>query len=54
MTLNTRAMNHVLRRNLTRAAVLLLSASACGVGYAVTFPSLPLQTGVSQPAPNII
>ena len=49
MTLNTRAMNHM-----TRAAVFLLSWCAGGVSYAVDFPSQPLQTGVVQPAPNVI
>ena len=65
MTLNTRAMNHThepapasdrSRRTLTRVVVLLLSGWAGGVGYAGTwtFPSQPLQTGVVQPAPNVI
>jgi len=66
MTLNTQAMNDThesapsrdwRRRSLTRVAVCLLSWWACGVSYAaplITFPSLPLQTGVTQPAPNII
>src|SRR5690349_11233351 len=64
MTLNTRAMNDMheaapasdwRRRPLTRVAVCLLSWWSCGVSYAaVSFPSLPLQTGVSQPAPNVI
>jgi type IV pilus assembly protein PilY1 len=42
------------RRPLMRVAVCLFSWWACGASYAVTFPSLPLQTGVSQPAPNVI
>jgi len=66
MTLNTRAMNPVhesapvndwRRRTSTRVAVCLLSWWACGASYAVTsvnFPSLPLQTGTSQAAPNVI
>src|SRR5215510_2411940 len=63
MTLNTRAMNDTYestasdwrRRPLTRVAVGLLCWWSCGVSSAaVSFPSLPLQTGVSQPAPNVI
>jgi type IV pilus assembly protein PilY1 len=63
MTLNIRAMNHAHEiaparnwrtRPLTRATVCLLSWWACGVSNAVEFPSLPLQTGVAQPAPNVI
>ena len=64
MTLNTQAMNHThepapasdwRRRPLTRVVVCLLSWWSCGVSYAaVNFPALPLQTGVAQPAPNII
>jgi type IV pilus assembly protein PilY1 len=42
------------RRTSTRVAVCVLSWWACGASYAVDFPSLPLQTGVSQPAPNVI
>ncbi|HUQ10412.1 MAG TPA: hypothetical protein VM146_08855, partial [Steroidobacteraceae bacterium] len=42
------------QRSATRVAVCLLSWWACGASHAVTFPTLPLQTGVSQPAPNII
>src|SRR5688572_20996031 len=63
MTLNSRAMNHVhgaapasdwRRRPVTRVVVCLLSWWACGVSQAVEFPSQPLQTGVVQPAPNVI
>jgi type IV pilus assembly protein PilY1 len=63
MTLNTRAVNHShdnaparnwRTRPLTRVAVCLLSWWACGVSYAVEFPAFPLQTGVAQPAPNVI
>ena len=66
MTPNTRAMNHMheaapardrSRRTLTRVVVFLVSWWAGGAAYAadsVTFPSQPLQTGVSQPAPNVI
>ena len=63
MTLNTRAVNHTHEiapardwrtRPLTQAAVFLLSWWACGASHAVEFPSLPLQTGVAQPAPNVI
>jgi len=66
MTLNTQAMNDIhesapvsdwRRRPVTRVAVCLLSWWACGFSYAadsVTFPSMPLQTGVTQPAPNVI
>jgi type IV pilus assembly protein PilY1 len=42
------------RRTSTRVAVCLLSWWACGASYAVDFPSQPLQTGASQPAPNVI
>ena len=42
------------QRPLTRVAVGLLSWWACGASYAVDFPSQPLQTGVTQPAPNIV
>jgi type IV pilus assembly protein PilY1 len=42
------------RRPSTRVVVCLLSWWACGVTQAVDFPSLPLQTGVAQPAPNVI
>jgi type IV pilus assembly protein PilY1 len=42
------------RRTLTRVAVFLVSWWAGGAAYAVDFPSQPLQTGVSQPAPNVI
>ena len=65
MTLKTQAMNHMhepapasdwRRRPLTRVVVCLLSWWSCGVSYAavVDFPSLPLQTGVAAPAPNVI
>jgi hypothetical protein len=63
MTLNTRAMNHMheptpasalSRRTLTRVAVFLFGWCAGGAAYAVDFPSQPLQTGVAQPAPNVI
>ncbi len=63
MTPNIRAVNHNHEiapardwrtRPLTRVAVCLLSWWVCGVSYAVEFPSLPLQTGVAQPAPNVI
>lgn len=63
MTLDTRATNRMRkaapdsdwrRRPLARAVVFLLSWWVFGVSYAVDFPSLPLQTGVVQPAPNII
>src|SRR5689334_11976222 len=63
MTLNTRAMNPAhesapvndwRRRTSTRVAVCLLSWWACGASYAVDFPSMPLQTGTSQAAPNVI
>jgi type IV pilus assembly protein PilY1 len=63
MTLNTQAVNHTHEispardwrtRPLTQAAVFLLSWWACGASHAVEFPSLPLQTGVAQPAPNVI
>ena len=63
MTLNTRAMNNIhepapasdrRRRTLTRVAVFLLSWWAGGAAYAVDFPSQPLQTGVAQPAPNVV
>ena len=39
---------------MTRAAVCLISWWACGVSQAVEFPSQPLQTGVVQPAPNVV
>jgi type IV pilus assembly protein PilY1 len=39
---------------LTRVVVCLLGWWMCGASYAVDFPSLPLQTGVLPPAPNII
>lgn len=42
------------RRLLTRAAVFLFGWCGCAASYAVTFPATPLQTGVSQPAPNVI
>src|SRR5689334_1949783 len=63
MTLNTRAMNDMhehapandwRRRTSIRVGVCLLSWWTCGASYAVDFPSQPLQTGASQPAPNII
>jgi type IV pilus assembly protein PilY1 len=63
MTPNTRAMNHMhehapvshrSRRTSTRAVVFLLSWWAGGAAYAVDFPAQPLQTGVVQPAPNIV
>ena len=63
MSLNTEAMNHMhesapandwRRRPVTRAAVCLLSWWVCGISQAVEFPSMPLQTGSVQPAPNII
>ncbi len=66
MTLNTQAMKDTQdsapsrdwrRRSLTRVAVCVLSWWACGVSYAaplITFPSQPLQTGVTQAAPNVI
>jgi type IV pilus assembly protein PilY1 len=42
-------------RPVTRVLVGLLGWWSCGLSYAaVDFPSLPLQTGVVQPAPNII
>lgn len=42
------------QRRSTRAMVFLLAWCVSGLGYAVEFPSLPLQTGVVQPAPNVI
>ena len=63
MTPNTRAMNHThvlapasnrSSRTSTRAVAFLLSWWAGGACYAVDFPSQPLQTGVVQPAPNIV
>jgi type IV pilus assembly protein PilY1 len=43
------------RRPVTRVLVGLLGWWSCGLSYAaVDFPSVPLQTGVVQPAPNII
>jgi type IV pilus assembly protein PilY1 len=64
MTSSTRAMNHIHKagsapasdwrqRTITRVVVLLL-AWWHGVSYAVDFPSLPLQTGAVQPAPNVV
>ncbi len=41
------------QRRLTRFAVFFL-AWLHGASYAVDFPSLPLQTGAAQPAPNVI
>src|SRR5690554_3998234 len=41
------------QRPLTRALVLLVTWMY-GTAYAVDFPTVPLQTGMVQPAPNVI
>src|SRR5690606_34879432 len=42
------------QRPLIRGVVFLLCGWLSGVSHAVDFPTLPLQTGVVQPAPNVI
>jgi type IV pilus assembly protein PilY1 len=42
------------QRRSTRAMVFVLTWCVSGLGYAVDFPTVPLQTGVVQPAPNVI
>jgi type IV pilus assembly protein PilY1 len=42
------------QRRSVRAVVFLLAWCVSGLGYAVDFPTVPLQTGVVQPAPNVI